>query len=794
MDDDVDYSDFEDLHAENSRSRTFEADKPEKSTRPQSSRHPHGYCREDRRNADGGPSLSDRIAPRGHLGSYSETDHKRSAAYQDTNRGERFSERPRGFVWGDTQRGKSYSMSRGGFSSTGPSLEDRLNLMPSNRGRGRGRYRDISFDYSARNEEPDLASRISPAGGFSKGRGAHMKHPADELSLPGVSIHPSSRFDVYKPNYSGPIQYPVPNAEKMSNAPEDHVKRRPPTHPRSFNPDKPIPTGPRADASRFISFKNHTQPDVVSTSHVSPPDIEHTEQVPGNAHSPPTLEISSVQQTVEVEGTVATKDNAPGTVDEDHPMPLAQDPPVEQAVNNHDEPRDPTPLPQPTPRVYDREVQTGLDCLVKSEVSSPILNVERTPFEESPFFFTFHDQDNSSEKACLENRSRPSLKWPAFHDIPVDTEMDSIPQPLPTQNKGEDHQVASLNAVENIPSNPTPIDATRLSKSADESRELTLQPASPLQIIEHKQEEDKCEELPVVSPPQNALAWPPNPMNSRSNASPRPSAASSIPDLENSRPAYDHYAPNSQTIRTSQSPHFEDGRKRKPIRDSGNRPRANFFEDRRRPAEFSYQGRAHGSPPRQFGPPTKVMGHYDNDKVYNRERVMDYEPLIPRDRYDVQLPMHKSFRSTSRELESRYFVVQSPNDATLSLGFKQSVWATAESTALRLSKAMEVSRVVLIFTIQKSDIFYGYAEMLCLPGKAESPGYYRDVDWLKTGSFGLRWIVANAQVPTTELQRFRANQSFLDIRDGADIELEYNIGIEVCRSIYAKSDRAARRR
>jgi len=146
-----------------------------------------------------------------------------------------------------------------------------------------------------------------------------------------------------------------------------------------------------------------------------------------------------------------------------------------------------------------------------------------------------------------------------------------------------------------------------------------------------------------------------------------------------------------------------------------------------------------------------------------------------------------------RHRNTRYFVIKSFTQKHLEISIQQSVWATQAHNEVKLNEAFENSDVVLVFSVNNSRHFQGYARM------ASQIGYQTSDLWTDVGGqswggvFKVEWI-ALFDLPFSDTSHIRnplnGNKPVKISRDGQ--ELAEETALELCKMIddgSAKSQR-----
>ncbi|KAE8451563.1 hypothetical protein EG329_003636 [Mollisiaceae sp. DMI_Dod_QoI] len=142
--------------------------------------------------------------------------------------------------------------------------------------------------------------------------------------------------------------------------------------------------------------------------------------------------------------------------------------------------------------------------------------------------------------------------------------------------------------------------------------------------------------------------------------------------------------------------------------------------------------------------------------------------------------------------DTRYFIVKSFNEENVLKCIQDSVWTTQVQNGSIFKEAFETCRnVILVFSINKSRAFQGYARMESLPGSVEVPEWQRSINWESAGAFKVRWLV----ICSTRFHRvghlknaYNENQAVLIGKDGQ--EIEENCGAGLIELIDEEADQA----
>ncbi|OCK84959.1 YTH-domain-containing protein [Lepidopterella palustris CBS 459.81] len=124
----------------------------------------------------------------------------------------------------------------------------------------------------------------------------------------------------------------------------------------------------------------------------------------------------------------------------------------------------------------------------------------------------------------------------------------------------------------------------------------------------------------------------------------------------------------------------------------------------------------------------------------------------------------------------RYFMIKSWNYDNVEAAQREGVWATQPHNEELFKEAFKSCRhVILVFSVNKSTAFQGYARMQSAPGTAPTPSWTKNLLWQSSGAFFIRWIT----IAETRFSRvghlknsLNEGQAVLVGRDGQEIEEE----------------------
>lgn len=132
-----------------------------------------------------------------------------------------------------------------------------------------------------------------------------------------------------------------------------------------------------------------------------------------------------------------------------------------------------------------------------------------------------------------------------------------------------------------------------------------------------------------------------------------------------------------------------------------------------------------------------------------------------------------------------YFQIKSCRIENIRISQREEVWATSPENTLKLLEAyLSSDNVILVFSVNASRKFYGYARMISLPQK-ELAGYFGAMEQSFLGPcFKVQWISTNV-VPFEQVDEItnslNGNLPVKIARDGQ--ELDEKAGAELCEEI-----------
>lgn len=139
----------------------------------------------------------------------------------------------------------------------------------------------------------------------------------------------------------------------------------------------------------------------------------------------------------------------------------------------------------------------------------------------------------------------------------------------------------------------------------------------------------------------------------------------------------------------------------------------------------------------------------------------------------------RASQQSEKSSEARYFIMKCNNQRNLDISMAKGIWATTLANEKKLNKAFKESKhVMLVFSVQGSGHFQGYAQMTSPIGKDKSPEFGSSS---LSGVFSVEWM-KKASIPFQQAHHlvnpWNDHKKVQISRDGQ--ELEPKIGEELC--------------
>ncbi len=134
---------------------------------------------------------------------------------------------------------------------------------------------------------------------------------------------------------------------------------------------------------------------------------------------------------------------------------------------------------------------------------------------------------------------------------------------------------------------------------------------------------------------------------------------------------------------------------------------------------------------------------------------------------------------------SRFFIIKSSNRENVITSQTHNEWATTVANQKKLNDAFYQKDVILIFSVNKSGFFQGYAVMTSFITNNESKLWNNDYSVKLGGTFSTQWLV-NCDLPFSSVKELNnpLNNGEPVIKSRDTQELPKEIGIQLCHKCY----------
>lgn len=160
--------------------------------------------------------------------------------------------------------------------------------------------------------------------------------------------------------------------------------------------------------------------------------------------------------------------------------------------------------------------------------------------------------------------------------------------------------------------------------------------------------------------------------------------------------------------------------------------------------------------------PKRSVSVESSQKDKNDAKVLPLDALLKRDR-----PV-------------RYFIIKCASNKNLAIALSKHIWSTQEHNEKKLREAYQDNEVILIFSVNKSGAFQGYARMVSGIGSKSSSIWEQTKKW--GGLFYLEWICKK------EVQFHKTNHLVNPLNDHKPVrvsrdgqELQKEVGYKLCK-------------
>lgn len=146
----------------------------------------------------------------------------------------------------------------------------------------------------------------------------------------------------------------------------------------------------------------------------------------------------------------------------------------------------------------------------------------------------------------------------------------------------------------------------------------------------------------------------------------------------------------------------------------------------------------------------------------------------------VQMPMVSNLKMQFFD-NARFFIIKSSNKENVELSQKHSEWATTVNNQKKLNEAFLSSYVILIFSVNRSGNFQGFAVMTSYISDKVSNIWQNESSVKLGGSFGVHWLTM-CELPFNKVKNIvnpmNNNESVTKSRDTQELTKE--IGLLIC--------------
>jgi hypothetical protein len=134
---------------------------------------------------------------------------------------------------------------------------------------------------------------------------------------------------------------------------------------------------------------------------------------------------------------------------------------------------------------------------------------------------------------------------------------------------------------------------------------------------------------------------------------------------------------------------------------------------------------------------------------------------------------------------SRFFIVKSFNKENLEISQLHNEWATTVNNQQKLNSAFKEGNVILIFSVNRSGLFQGYAIMKSYITENVSKIWSNEMSLKLGGSFEIQWL-CSCELPFSKIKHLtnplNNNETLIKSRDTQ--ELPNDLGIQICNYMY----------
>lgn len=130
---------------------------------------------------------------------------------------------------------------------------------------------------------------------------------------------------------------------------------------------------------------------------------------------------------------------------------------------------------------------------------------------------------------------------------------------------------------------------------------------------------------------------------------------------------------------------------------------------------------------------------------------------------------------------SRYFIIKSTNKENIEISQKHNEWATTVTNQQKLNEAFRDKNIILLFSVNKSGYFQGYAIMKSYISDKVSSLWNNDSYVKLGGTFQIQWLCAT-ELPFSKVKHLtnplNNNETVVKGRDTQELPME--LGFQIC--------------
>jgi hypothetical protein len=138
---------------------------------------------------------------------------------------------------------------------------------------------------------------------------------------------------------------------------------------------------------------------------------------------------------------------------------------------------------------------------------------------------------------------------------------------------------------------------------------------------------------------------------------------------------------------------------------------------------------------------------------------------------------------------SRFFIIKSSNIENIKISRTYDEWATTLSNQKKLNDAFQHNNVILLFSVNKSGIFSGYAIMKSFISNKVSELWTNEYSVRLGGTFKVQWLVS-CDLPFNRVKHMLnpLNNSEPVVKSRDTQELSKDLGVQICHLAYEQEN------